>query len=210
MESRFSGGDISAVSHVKQHFTTLALHPLPQVVVPFILFCLVLVALVFAGVVFAHPLEILGTLRSDPVTPALGVPFILELSLKNADRFPIESARVQAEFYRENASQASAAIRTDFKMTGTPGIYRTKLRLLEVGPWTVKLRERTFTHEDAAVEVDFGLRPARNPTAWEFIFAPPSPPTLGTWLLWVVVVPLLAGAVVTASVFGHSKKTRLA
>jgi hypothetical protein len=207
VENRFSGSTISAALRVKQRITTPAFHLLLQVV-PFLPVCLVLVALVFAGVAFAHPSEILGTLRSDPATPAPGVPFTLELSLEDTDEVPTESARVQAEIYRKDASQDFAAIRTDFKVTGTPGTYRTTLRLPEAGPWTVRLRERTFTHEDAAVEVEFGVRPARNPTAWEFIFAPPSPPTLGTWLLWVVGVPLLAGAVVTASVFGRSGKTR--
>lgn len=176
--------------------------------VPFLPLRHVLVVLVFAGIAFAHPSEVLGTLLSDPATPAPGVPFALKLTLEDVNRAPVETARVQAEFRRRDASRNSAVIRTDFKVTGTPGAYRTTLQLPEAGPWTVQLRERTFTHEDAAIEVGFGVRPARNPPKWEFIFAPPSPPTLGTWLLWVVGVPLLAGAVVTASVYGRSRKTR--
>ena len=207
MENRFSGGDILEAPRVKRCFTTPAPHPLLQLVVLFLPSCLLLVVLVFAGVTFASPSDMLGTLQSDPATPTPGVPFTLELILKDADQGPINSARVQAEIYRKNAFQ-DAAIRTEFKMTGTPGTYRTKLRLPEAGPWTVRLQERTFTHEDVAVEVGFSVRPARNPPKWEFVFAAPSPPTFGTWLLWVVGVPLLAGAVVTVSVFARSRKTR--
>ena len=208
MENRFSGKDISEALCVKQHITTPASHSLLQVVVLFLHSCLLLMVLVFAGVTFAHPSDILGTLRSYPATPTPGVPFTLELILENADQGPIESARVQAEIYRTNAFQGAAAKRTEFKMTDTLGTYRTKLRLPKAGPWTVRLHERTFAHENASVEVGFSVRPARNPSEWEFVFAAPSPPTLGTWLLWVVGVPLLAGAVVTASVFGRSRKIR--
>ncbi len=197
--------NITEAPNVKRRIVTLA----PRLLdVSFSLLRHVLVVLVFAGVAFAHPSEVLGTLRSDPATPAPGVLFALELTLADADRAPVEAASVQAEFRREDASRNSAVIRTDFKVTGTPGTYRTTLRLPEAGTWTAQLRERTFAHEDAAVEVGFSLRPARNPPKWEFIFSPPSPPTLGTWLFWVVGVPLLTGAVVTASVYGRSRKTQ--
>jgi hypothetical protein len=208
VENRHSHPDILKVLRVTRRIITLASHRSPRVGVPSAPLRLVVVALFFAGIAFAHPSEVLGTLRSDPATPVPGVPFRLQLTLADADQTPIETARVQAEFRRNNVPQNAAAIRTDFKLSSTPGTYQTTLRLPEAGPWTVQLRERTFTHEDAVVEVGFSVSPVRNPTKWEVTFAPPAPPSLRSWLLWVVVVPLLAGAVVTASVFGRSRETR--
>lgn len=208
MLNRFLCSDISEALHVTRRVITLASQPLPRAGAPSALLRLVWVVVFFAGIAYAHPSEVLGTLRSDPATPAPGAPFTLQLTLEDPARVPVETARVQAEFRRDNAPRNAAAIRTDFKATGTPGTYRTTLRLPEAGPWTAQLRERTFTHEDAAVAVKFSVRPARNPAEWEFAFAPPAPPTLGAWLLWVAGVPLLTGAVVTALVYGRGREIR--
>lgn len=207
MANRFSDSDISEAPNVKRRIMNHASHLFPQVDVLLTPSRLAWVVLFLAGLAFAHPSEVLAKLESDPATPAPDVPFTLKLTLEGADRAPVEAARVQAEFRRENAPQDTAAIRTDFKVTGTSGTYRTELRLPESGPWIMQLQERTFAHEDAVVQLGFNVRPARNPHAWEFVFPPPNPPTLRTWLFWVAGVPLLAGGVVTAFV-NRSRKTR--
>ena len=206
MANRFSDSDNPEAPNVKRRITNHASRIFPQVDVLLTPSRLALVALFLAGLAFAHPSEVLAKLESDPATPTPGVPFTLKLTLEGVDRAPVEAARVQAEFRRKNAPQDTAAIRTDFKVTSASGTYRTELRLPEGGPWIMQLQERTFAHEDAAVQLGFNVRPARNPHAWEFVFAPPNSPTLRTWLFWVVGVPLLAGGVVTA--FVNSRKTR--
>src|SRR5690606_29778004 len=82
----------------------------------------------------------------------------------------------------------------------SPGLYRAALPVPDAGHYTLSLRDRTYRQEEAVanVVVEFGTK------LGEVMFVlPPTatgPASLGTWLLWLIVVPLIAGVVVTVLV----------
>lgn len=153
----------------------------------------------------AHSTIVLGTLQSDPVSPAAGEPFTLTMTLHDPTDFPIEDAYVLAEF-RQQPSDTPVEAR--FSELGE-GSYQTEVSL-PAGSYTLLLRDQTFRQEEARAELTVDLNGAalfpeeRN----NFLFPPTatSSSTLQTWLIWLIALPVAAGVLVTILVLRSAKE----
>ncbi len=84
----------------------------------------------------------------------------------------------------------------------TPADYRTTVVFPYDGEWTVTLRDRTYRQEETNATMTLTVGPAGTEEPITFLFPPTAigPQSLAAWLIWLVGVPLLAGAVVTVLV----------
>jgi hypothetical protein len=85
-------------------------------------------------------------------------------------------------------------------------VYTADVDLPELGTYSVRVRDRTFEWEEATASLvlvvddrPLGVLP--------FILPPTQvgPAGLATWLLWLIGVPLVAGAVVTVLVLTSNR-----
>ena len=172
---------------------------------------LLLALLLGCGAALAHATAVFGTLSSTPAAPRPGEAFTLRLELLDPSGAPVEDALVLAEFRAapEGAAPAGgegapAAANATFAETATPGVYETRLELPAAGEYVLVLRDQTFRQEEVRAELRVLLseEPLFPEGANGFLFPPTAttPRSIGTWLLWVVGVPILAGLVVTVLV----------
>jgi hypothetical protein len=159
-----------------------------------------------ASLVLAHPTVVLGTLESEPRTPAPGEPFTLHMVLEDPTRAPIEFAYVFTEFRPFGAPEAEPVV-AEFKELEEPaGHYVTTLSLTEAGTYQLILRDQTYRQEETSATLTFVVGEGENPERFDFLF----PPTavgegLWSWLVWLVGIPLVAGAIVTILVLTSSQ-----
>lgn len=176
---------------------------------------LLAVALSFLGAAQAHAFLVLGELTVSPDPPVPGAPLLIAIEMNDPSLAPVEDAVVFLEFRRQAvvssdvpASSTEAPdlpapdARVDLVET-QPGRYEGTLTAPDGGTHHVLVRDQTFQWEEAnasmMIDVDGGAL-----GTIPFILPPTAigPRSLWVWLLWLIGVPLLAGAVVTALVLG--------
>lgn len=149
--------------------------------------------LLLLGPVTAHSFLVLGELRSSPNPPRPGEPAALTVALEDQRGAPVEDAVLRAEITPPGGGEA---VTLRFEEAET-GLYEASFAPSGAGTHSVLLRDLTFRDEvvEQTVELPVGGE-AFAPIPFLF---PPSHDDPGprVWLLWLVGVPLLAGAVVT-------------
>ncbi len=180
----------------------------------------------------AHATLVFGELTTSDPQPDPSTGFTLHLHMMDPVRTPIEDAEVAAEFrlldeaelarrLADAPAEAPTARQVEdgevevdipegdwlvFPMqeTGPGGNYAAEPELPAPGTYQVIMRDTTYPQEDAVAEL---LLTFDGETAFEsslFIFPPTDigGASLGTWLIWLIAIPLVAGVIVTAVVLG--------
>lgn len=159
------------------------------------------------GAAAAHPMLVIGELSFDPDPPAPGQAATLTLQLQETSLAEVEDAVVFVEFRRgeppsgESAPRGDPYLATEQLAETSPGVYTTTITVPEPGVYAVSIRDRTYRQEEAIANVRVVISDAAV-GAVPFILPPTAigPASLGSWLIWLVGVPLLAGVVVTVLV----------
>ena len=170
---------------------------------------LLTLALLVAGVVFAHATLVLGTVSSTPANPQPGEDFQLSLKLEDPTGLAVEDAVVFAEFRPPGDSLESEPVRRVTLEETSAGSYAASLALPSAGEWSLFLRDQTFRQEEATAQLTFvlGERANDEPPTRSFVFPPTATSApLRVWLYWMLGVPLLAAVVVTVLVLTNSKE----
>lgn len=158
-------------------------------------------AALLGGAALAHATLVFGTLSSAPPAPRPGEPFTLRLELADPTGTPVEDAYVLAEFRRQEDDEPVSARLEEGEV---PGRYQASLALPQPGSYQLLLRDQTFRQEEARAELEVTLGDGPLfPEGKDAIVFPPTatgPANLGTWLIWLIAVPLAAGVVVTVLV----------
>ncbi len=166
--------------------------------------------LLAGGMALAHATIVIGSLASEPAAPPPGRPFTLRVELIDPFGVPTEDAVLLAEFLEKDAESEVTAAPLRLTETTTPGRYEATAVLPAVGAYALRLRDRTFRQEEAQalVELDYGSGPLFTAANRGFLFPPTAtgPQGLGTWLVWLLGVPLLVGAAVTLLVLRGGRK----
>lgn len=204
---------------------------------PVIILLAALALTLVTGPALAHATLVFGelTTSSEPPEPVTG--FTMQLHIMDPVRTPIEDAVVAAEFRlmtdaemaaREAGESGEAPTAEEveagevevdipegdwhiFEMieTGPGGNYAAEITLPETGYYQVIMRDTTYPQEDAVAEILLNLDGETEFGAPLFIFPPTDigGASLGTWLIWLVAIPVVAGVIVTISVL-NTKPTR--
>lgn len=157
----------------------------------------------------AHATIVFGTLTVEPNPPPVAEPFELSLTIDDPTGVPVEDAVVLAEFSLGTdggaldqdtpvVDQPAAPLATaEFRET-SPGTYRADVTLPRGGSYRLLLRDRTFQQEEATQLVTLTVGGEEPLEPIEFIFPPTATDAgLRTWLIWLIVLPLAAGVIVT-------------
>lgn len=176
---------------------------------------LLAVALACIGAAQAHAFLVLGELTVSPDPPVPGAPLLIAIEMNDPSLAPVEDAVVFLEFRRQAMVSADVPAssteapdlpppdaRVDLVET-LPGRYEGTLTAPDGGTHHVLVRDQTFQWEEANASVMIDVDGSALGTI-PFILPPTAigPRSLWVWLLWLIGVPLLAGAVVTALVLG--------
>lgn len=161
-------------------------------------------ALAALGTAAAHATIVFGTLSVEPNPPRAAVPLELRLTIDDPTGTPVEDAVVIAQFTPAEGAEldvdAEPLASTEFQ-ENDPGAYTAEVVLPASGIYRVVLRDRTFAQEEAIqiVSMEVGGEAPLQPI--DFIFPPTETGAgLGTWLVWLIAIPLVAGVVVTVLV----------
>ncbi|MEX2501018.1 MAG: hypothetical protein WD336_01470 [Trueperaceae bacterium] len=174
----------------------------------------------------AHPTITFGELNTDPSPPVAGQPVEVRFTLYDPVDAPVEQAIVHLEAtYRPpdaapterstpeaDADETSESlppggrIVTDPFDEVAPATYRTTVTFPYDGDWTLWLRDRTYRQEETDARITLRVGPNGTDAPISFLFPPTAvgPQSLTTWLIWLIGLPLLAGAVVTVLVLRSS------
>lgn len=146
----------------------------------------------------AHATLVFGTVTTEPAPPRAADPVAIVLEMRDPVDAPVEDAVV----FVEATAPSGAVLESDRFAEPEPGVYRTELALPETGEWTLLFRDQTFRQEEAQAALTLAVGPDGRSEALSFIFPPTAtgPTALTTWLVWLIGLPLVAGAVVTVIV----------
>jgi hypothetical protein len=170
-----------------------------------------------AGSALAHATLVFGVATVSPDPPVRGEPFELTLRLEDPALTPIEDAIVHVELRAMPADGLPApstealdlppALASARLVETEPAVYRGQLTLTEAGSYHLLVRDQTYPWEEAHASVVLPVN-AEVVGRLPFILPPTqvAPRSLWTWLLWLVGLPLVAGAVVTVLVLTSAKK----
>lgn len=161
------------------------------------------------GLALAHATLVLGTVESSPALPAAGEPFTLSLGLEDVTELPVEDAFVLAEFRPQGKGDSAEPITAEFEEAGA-GTYTATATLPEPGPYTLRLRDKTFRQEEAVADLTFHVGEGEV-NEFSFVFPPTGTGSQNPWL-WVLALglPILAAAVVTAVVLLRTEEPETA
>lgn len=156
----------------------------------------------------AHATVVFGSVVSEPSPPLPSTPIALTLELVDLTQVPVEDAWVLAEFRKEGSSETAPPISARFEESDIKGTYRAEVTLPDAGAWQLLLRDQTFRQEEARATLTFLVGEENDPNDLSFIFPPTAtgPSNLTAWLVWLVVVPLVAAGVVTVIVLTRPPK----
>ena len=162
-----------------------------------------------SGSVCAHGFLVSGSLQGSPQSPMPGEPFTLRLSLQAPGGTPVEDAKVLAEFRPEGAAADSQPVVAQFTEVNA-GIYQAQVELSQPGAWSLLLRDQTYEKEEARARLTYYVGRAGNEERISFILPPTDtgPASPWVWLVWLVVVPLLAGLTVTLMTLNSARTTK--
>ena len=177
------------------------------------------VAMWWLSVAAAHATLVIGTLSFSP-DPAAGAAAIqARLILEDPGLVEVEDAVIFLELRRlddadsapaENAQPDSEAVFISDRLPEVePGSYHVTLPTPAVGTYVLSVRDRTYRQEEAVANLVVSFTADTAVGELPFVLPPTAtgPSSLGTWLVWLIGVPLLAGAVVTILVLRGGKET---
>lgn len=159
------------------------------------------------SVALAHPMLVIGEVRFAPDPPVPGRSATVVLSLQDTSLTEVEDAVVFLELRagtpagENDQPRGEPLVSTDRLEETAPGVYETSVEVPEYGDYTLSIRDRTYRQEEAVANVELVLD--GDPVDFVPFVLPPTatgPASLGSWLIWLVGVPLLAGVVVTVLV----------
>lgn len=175
---------------------------------------LALAAAALLGHATAHATLVFGELAfaPDPIVP--GNPFAISMTLEDPTLTPVEDAIVSLEFRPMDPGatpvpadvELPAPLRDVRLIETAPAVYTAEVDLPAPGSYLVRVRDRTFQWEEATASVVLVVD-ERALGVLPFVLPPTQvgPRGLTTWLLWLIGVPLVAGAVVTVLVLTSNR-----
>lgn len=155
----------------------------------------------------AHPMLVIGEVRLVPDPPGPGAQATVIVNLQDTSLTEVEDAVVFLELRPGAPASEGDQPRgeplesTDRLEETSPGIYETEMEVPPPGEYTLSIRDRTYRQEEAVANVALVID--GDPVDFVPFVLPPTatgPASLGSWLIWLVGVPLLAGVVVTVLV----------
>jgi hypothetical protein len=158
-----------------------------------------LAAATLLSVAAAHATIVFGTVTSEPTPPTPDRVTSLRLEMVDPVDAPVEDAVV---FVEATPPSGGEPLVSDRFAEPEPGVYRTELALDQPGAWTLLFRDQTFRQEEARATLQVMVGTDGTDEALSFIFPPTAtgPQGIGTWLLWLIGLPVAAGAIVTIMV----------
>ncbi len=169
------------------------------------------------SVALAHPMLVIGEVRFLPDPPVPGRSASVVLNLQDTSLTEVEDAVVFLEL-REGVPAAEndqprgePVVSTDRLEETAPGVYETTIAVPALGDYTLSIRDRTYRQEEAVANVELVLD--GEPVDFVPFVLPPTatgPTSLGSWLVWLVGVPLLAGVIVTVLVLRSGRDAKAA
>lgn len=169
-------------------------------------------ALSLAG---AHATLVIGDLMLSPDPPVPGKAVTVRISLVDPLLVAVEKALVRVEFRAIDPEdplvpasitgteateflELPTVLSTEYLQEVEAGVYAGTLMAPEAGRYTVSVRDTTFRNEEAIANfgVDTGVAP-NGTIAFVLPPTPIAPSSIGTWLLWILGIPLAAGVLIT-------------
>lgn len=162
------------------------------------------------SIAYGHATLVFGVARVSPDPPVPGAPLALTLTLEDPSLAPVEDAIVFVELRPMAADGAPLPPPSteapdlppplaSLRLTeADPAVYHGTVVLPATGRYHLLVRDQTFPWEEANASVVLPLTGA--PVGELPFILPPTqvaPRSLWTWILWLVGLPLVAGAVVT-------------
>lgn len=163
----------------------------------------------------AHATLVIGDLEFTPDPPVPGTETTVQVSLVDPLLVAVEKALVRVEFRAIDPEDptvpasvtGSEAVEflalptlfsTDYLPEIADGVYSGTFLAPEAGRYTVSVRDTTFRNEEAIANVGVSVGNDSNGViAFVLPPTPIAPRSLGTWLLWILGIPLAAGLLVT-------------
>jgi hypothetical protein len=175
---------------------------------------LLVAAAAWLGTAAAHATLVFGELTLTPDPAAAGAPLSVTVTLEDPSLTPVEDAIVTLEFRPLEAGAAPLptdgtyppALRTVRLVEEEPAVYTAELDLPDAGTYQVRVRDTTYQYEEANASVVLALD-GRPLGVLPFVLPPTQvgPRSLTTWLVWLIGLPLVAGAVVTVLVLTSNR-----
>ncbi len=176
---------------------------------------LALCLLLAMGSVGAHATLVIGELTFEPDPPVPGAPVQVSVALVDPLLVPVEKALVRVELREIDPEedgvppsitgteateflQLPTVLGTDYLPENEAGVYVGTFEAPEEGRYTISVRDTTFRNEEAIANVGMDVgRGANGDVAFVLPPTPIGPASLGTWLVWIIGIPLVVGLVVT-------------
>ncbi len=157
-------------------------------------------ALTLAPAALGHGFLVLGTLTLQPDPPAANSPVTITLHMQDTSGTPVQDATVLADIGPAGSDDAPTTIHFS-ELKGDAGSYRGSFTAPTADAYTLTVRDQTYRREEARANLTFQVGSGANGEI-PFVLPPTAtgPRSLGTWLLWLVGVPLAAGVLVTVLV----------
>lgn len=157
----------------------------------------------------AHATLVIGTLSFSP-DPAAGAGELqATLVLEDPGLVEVEDAVVVLELRPIDDAADAPAINhqpdsdpvyvSDRLSETEPGTYQVAIPTPAPGTYVLSVRDRTYRQEEAVANLVVTFSPLTAVGEHPFVLPPTAsgPASLGTWLVWLLGVPLLAGVLVT-------------
>ena len=163
----------------------------------------------------AHATLVIGDLQLTPDPPVPGEAVSVRISLVDPLLVAVEKALVRVEFREIDPEdpfvpasitgteareflELPSVLGTDYLPEVEDGVYVGTFVAPEEGRYTVSVRDTTFRNEEAIANIGVNVgRGVNGDVAFVLPPTPIAPSSLGTWLLWIIGIPLVAGLLVT-------------
>lgn len=163
----------------------------------------------------AHATLVIGDLQLTPDPPVPGEAVSVRISLVDPLLVAVEKALVRVEFREIDPEdpfvpasitgteareflELPSVLGTDYLPEVDDGVYFGEFVAPEAGRYTVSVRDTTFRNEEAIANIGVNIGQGVNgEVAFVLPPTPIAPSSLGTWLLWIIGIPLAAGLLVT-------------
>lgn len=168
----------------------------------------------------AHATLVIGSLTVAPDPAVAGQQMALTITLVDPLLVPVEDALVRVELRDVDPEdpqvppsitgteaseflQLTVVVGSEYLQEVEDGVYVGTLPAPAPGRYTLSVRDTTFRNEEAIANVGLDIAPAAGgaaasgATAFVLPPTPLAPSSIGTWLLWIIGIPLAIGVIVT-------------